>query len=69
MFVPAGHRTRAARLKQKKIISTTLALKVHICVLSLEARRCHISQIQEPFSRNRSVERQCVIGYFRLICS
>jgi hypothetical protein len=48
-------------------LPNSLVLKVQICVLSPEVRRCHVSQIQECFTRNKSIERHVVIGYFRLI--
>jgi hypothetical protein len=71
-----GKRTRDAWLTNKNFTftlqlthtqSTSLALKVHICVLSLKARRCHVSKIQKRFTQNRSVEWHFDIGYFRLI--
>jgi hypothetical protein len=46
-------------------LPNSLVLKVQICVLSPEVCR-HVSQIQECYTRNGSVERH-VIGHFRLI--
>jgi hypothetical protein len=70
-------RTRATCLKEKYLplrylrntLATSLALKVHILVWSLNVRRCHVSQIQKRFTRNRSVERHFIIGHCRLIYS
>jgi hypothetical protein len=63
---PAWAKTALPLCYDRNVGSISLAFKVQIRVLSLKARRCHVSQIQERFTQNKSVERLFIIGNFRL---
>jgi hypothetical protein len=70
MFLCGGDRTQTASLKHKNFTLRTFRVsgteRPDSCIVSLEVRRCHVSQIQESFSRNRSGERHSVICLFVL---
>jgi hypothetical protein len=66
---PAWNTKYLPQCYNTNILSMSLALKGQITVLSLEVQNCYISQIQEHFAWNRSVERLFVIRHFCLIFS